>query len=201
MIHDCNGRMNPYEPVTYFARKKFWKLFGGEIRIYDGAQTELLFFVKQKAFKLKEDIRIFSDESASTEVLRIGARSIIDFSASYDVTDTATGQRVGSLRRKGMRSILRDSWELLDAQDKVIGTIAEDSMALALVRRFISALVPQSYHIMVGDSVVGVLKQTFNPFVPVFRIDFSMDTEGRLDRRLGIAAVVLLQVVEGKQQS
>ncbi len=134
-------------------------------------------------------------------MLRIGARSIIDFSASYDVTDTATGQRVGSLRRKGMRSILRDSWELLDAQDKVIGTIAEDSMALALVRRFISALVPQSYHIMVGDSVVGVLKQTFNPFVPVFRIDFSMDTEGRLDRRLGIAAVVLLQVIEGKQQS
>jgi len=108
---------------------------------------------------------------------------------------------VGTIRRKGFKSILRDSWELLDAQEQVIGSVTEDSMVMALFRRFVSALVPQSFHIQVGDSVVGALKQTFNPFVPTFRIDFSMDQAGRLDRRLGIATVVLLQIIEGKQQS
>ncbi|PKL32836.1 MAG: hypothetical protein CVV45_10620 [Spirochaetae bacterium HGW-Spirochaetae-10] len=193
--------MKPYQLTTYFARKKFWKLFGGEIRIFDGEQKELLFFVKQKAFKLKEDIRVFSDESASKELLHIGARSVIDFSASYDVTDATTNQRVGTIRRKGLKSLLRDSWELLDAQEQVIGSVTEDSMVMALFRRFVSALVPQSFHIQVGDAIVGALKQTFNPFVPTFRIDFSMDQAGKLDRRLGIATVVLLQIIEGKQQS
>ena len=193
--------MNPYQPTTYFARKKFWKLFGGEIRIYDGKQKELLFFVKQKAFKLKEDIRVFSDESASKELLHIGARSVIDFSASYDVTDATTNQRVGIIRRKGLKSLLRDSWVLLDAQEQVIGSVREDSMVMAIFRRFVSALVPQSFHIQVGDAIVGVMKQTFNPFVPNFLIDFSMDQAGKLDRRLGIAIVVLLQIIEGKQQS
>jgi hypothetical protein len=193
--------MNPYQHTTYFARKKFWKLFGGEIRIYDGDKKELLFFVKQKAFKLKEDIRVFSDESASKELLHIGARSVIDFSASYDVTDAATNQRVGTIRRRGFKSLLRDSWELLDAKEQVIGSVTEDSMVLALFRRFVSALVPQTFHIQVGDAIAGVLKQTFNPFVPTFRIDFSMDQAGKLDRRLGIAIVILLQIIEGRQEA
>ena len=39
--------------------------------------------------------------------------------------------------------------------------------------------------------------------VPLFRyemdLDFSMDPSSRLDRRIGIAAAVLLATVEGKQ--
>lgn len=32
------------------------------------------------------------------------------------------------------------------------------------------------------------------------RVDFSADSAKKLDRRLGLAAVVLLQVIEGRQQ-
>lgn len=191
--------MGAFDHQKYYAKKKFWKLFGGEIRIYDESRSTLLFFVKQKAFKLKEDITVYSDESQNQEMLKIQARSIIDFSAAYDITDKSSGQKVGALRRKGFSSILRDAWEILDPNDNVIGKISEDSMLMALLRRFLSNLIPQAFVIEAGESQVGALKQTFNPFVPQFVVDFSMDTGRRLDRRLGIGAVILLQVIEGRQ--
>jgi len=191
--------MEHYRHTTYFAKKKFLKLFGGEIKIFDQTKTQVLFFVKQKAFKLKEDITVFSDESMATPLLTIKARSIIDFSAAYDVTDATTGEKVGALRRRGFKSILQDSWEIMNAADAVVGAVVEDSMLMAMLRRFLSNLIPQSFNITIGDTPVGLLKQTFNPFVPQFAVDFSMDTANRLDRRLGIATVVLLQVIEGRQ--
>lgn len=39
-------------------------------------------FCQQKAFKLKEDIRIYTDDSRQNERLAIKARQIIDFSAA-----------------------------------------------------------------------------------------------------------------------
>ena len=151
-------------------------------------------------FKLREDIRVYSDESKSQEVLMIKARQIIDFSAAYDVVDSASGQKVGALRRKGLASMLRDEWEVLDVNDNVIGSLFEDSMGMALLRRFLSGLIPQNYDILVNGHRVADLKQNFNPFTYHLNLDFSMDTSGQLDRRLGIAAGILLAVVEGRQQ-
>lgn len=193
--------MHPsFEQTKYYARKKFWKIFGGEIRLFTADKSRLLLFVKQKAFKLKEDITVFTDEAQTTPVLKIAARAIIDFSAAYDITDMQTRQKVGAMRRKGFKSILRDSWEILDASDNVIGSISEDSMGLALLRRFLTNLVPQRFDIKLGENLVGQLSQTFNPFIPQFEIDFSLDTNNKLDRRLGIGAVILLQIIEGRQQ-
>lgn len=189
-----------FQQSKYYAKKKFWKLFGGEVRLFTEDRSQLLFFVKQKAFKLKEDITVFSDETAMTPLLKIAARAIIDFSATYDITDVTTGQIVGALRRKGFKSMLRDSWEILNPAGEVIATVSEDSLGMALLRRFLSNLIPQTFQIKMGEEVIGVLKQTFNPFVPQFNIDFSMDTQNKLDRRLGVGAVILLQIIEGRQQ-
>lgn len=192
--------MQQYTFNKYFAKKSFLKIFGGEIRIFDENKTNLLFFVKQKAFKLKEDITVYADETKSKELLKIKARSIIDFSAIYDVVDVSSNESIGSLRRKGFKSILKDSWEILDAKDQVIGSIDEDSMLKAMLRRFLTNLIPQTFFITVNKNQVGVLKQTFNPFVPQFNIDFSADTAKILDRRMGIAIVILLQIIEGRQE-
>jgi hypothetical protein len=159
-------------------------------------------FSEQKMFRLREDIRIFSDESKSQEVLSIKARQILDFSAAYDVMDTGTNQKVGALRRKGLQSLLRDEWEVLDANDNVIGKLFEDSMGLALLRRLVlGSWLPQNYDITVGAARVADLKQNFNLFRYELNLDFSMDAGHLLDRRLGIAAGILLATVEGKQSS
>jgi hypothetical protein len=108
---------------------------------------------------------------------------------------------VGALRRKGLKSILRDEWLILDVNDTEVGTIQEDSLALAIVRRFLTNLVPQTFQGAVGGAPVFTFRQHFNPFIQKISPDFSVDTHGHLDRRLGIAAAVLLCAIEGRQQS
>ena len=61
--------MNPFLLTKYYSKKSFLAVFGGELRIFDENQNAILFFVKQKVFKLKEDISIFSDESKTKELL------------------------------------------------------------------------------------------------------------------------------------
>jgi hypothetical protein len=159
-------------------------------------------FSEQKMFRLREDIRVYDGEDKAREVLSIKARQIMDFSAAYDVVDTEMNQNVGVLRRKGLRSILRDEWEVLDANDSIIGQMFEDSIGLAMLRRFLlGSWLPQNYDLTVGETRVADLKQNFNLFRYELNLDFSMDTTNRLDRRVGIAAGILLAAVEGKQDS
>jgi hypothetical protein len=73
-------------------------------------------------------------------------------------------------------------------------------MGMALLRRFLTNLVPQKFTITMDNKPIGALRQTFNPFVPQFEIDFSNDISRKLDRRLGIGTVILLQIIEGRQQ-
>jgi uncharacterized protein YxjI len=190
--------MNPAFQYNQYLLKRQVFALAGKFRFYEPG-GKLVLFSEQKMFKLREDIRVYSDESKAQEVLMIKARQIVDFSAAYDVVDSATGQKVGALRRKGLASILRDEWEILDVSDNVVGKLFEDSMGLALVRRFLSGLVPQNYDITFGTNRVADLKQNFNPFSYQLNIDFSMDINKILDRRVGIAAGILLAAVEGRQ--
>ena len=190
--------MNPAFSFSQYLLKRQVFALTGKFRFFD-PNGKLVLFSEQKMFKLREDIRVYSDESKTQEVLMIKARQIVDFSAAYDVVDSATGEKVGALRRKGLASLLRDEWEVLDVGDNVVGKLFEDSMGLALVRRFLSGLVPQNYDITFGTNRVADLKQNFNPFTYQLNIDFSMDINKLLDRRLGLAAGILLAVVEGRQ--
>lgn len=187
---------------TYLIKKQYWKLFGVAFRIYDPSER-LVFYSKQKALRLKEDIRLFTGEDMTREVLSIKARNILDFSATYDVVETATGQKLGALKRQGFRSLLQDEWQILDPHDRELGIIREDSTALAVIRRFIemaAIFIPQTFHGTIGGRPVCIFKQQFNPFIGKIDMDFSADSGGLLDRRLGIAAAVLLCAIEGKQR-
>ena len=191
-------RTNLFTSNKYLIRKKVLKLAGGAFHIYE-PDGRLAFYSKQKAFKLKEDIRVFTDESMATEALTITARKILDFSAAYDVVDSTTGEKVGALKRKGFKSMLRDEWVIMDASDNEIGSIQEDSMFLALLRRFLSNLIPQTYAGSIDGKEVCLFRQNFNPFVTKINVDFTADTGNLLDRRLGMAASILLCAIEGKQ--
>ncbi len=172
----------------------------GKIRFYN-PQGELLLFSEQKMFKLREDIRVYADEQKSREILAIRARQIVDFSAAYDVVDSTTGQKVGALRRKGLKSILRDEWEVLGPADEFLGMLFEDNMTQALLRRLLlGSLLPQNYDLTLDDQRAADYRQRFNLFRYEMDVDFTMDSARRLDRRLGIAAAILLAVIEGRQE-
>lgn len=193
--------MNPIFQYPNYLLKRQAIALTGKFRVYDPLGN-LVLFSEQKMFRLREDIRVYSDENKTQEVLAIKARQIVDFSAAYDVLDAAYNQKVGTLRRKGLSSLLRDEWQVLDVNDNVVGKLFEDSVALALLRRLLlGSLLPQNYDMTFGETRVADLQQNFNPFRYELNLDFSMDTNRLLDRRLGIAAGILLAAVEGKQSS
>jgi hypothetical protein len=186
----------------YLVRRKVFTILGAAFHVY-GPNDELLLYSRQKAFRLKEDLRLYTDESKTTEVLRIAARQVIDFGATYDVIDSATNAAVGSLRRKGLASMVRDQWLLLDAEGREFATLVEDSTGLALLRRFVelaATLFPQKHHIEMGGQTVASFQQRFNPFILKIDVDLSADPQRRLDRRLALAAAILLCAIEGRQK-
>jgi uncharacterized protein YxjI len=184
---------------SYLLKRQVFAL-AGKLRLFN-PRGELVLYVEQKLLRLKEDIRVYGDEAKGREVLLIKARTVIDFAAAYDVVDPADGTKVGVLRRRGLKSIVRDEWEVLDRDDRIIGSLFEDSVGRALLRRvLLGTLLPQDYDMVIGDMKVADLKQRFNPFAYQMDIDFRMDLGRLLDRRLGTAAAMLLAIIEGRQE-
>lgn len=83
-------------------------------------------YVRQKMFKLKEDVVVFNDESKSQELFNIKANKWIDFNASYAMTDMVNGKNYGRLARKGMRSLWKSRYDILDPNDQLKYQINED---------------------------------------------------------------------------
>ena len=81
-------------------------------------------YVRQKLFKLKENVVIFADESRTTELYSIKANQWIDFNASYSMVQT-NGSSVGTLARKGMRSFWKSTYDVLDNNKQVLFQITE----------------------------------------------------------------------------
>jgi hypothetical protein len=191
--------MDDFSDTQYMIRRKILTIFGAKFHVYN-TMGKLLLFSKQKAFKLKEDIRIFSDESMSNERMIIKARQIVDFSAAYDVVDTVENHKIGALRRKGWSSLIRDSWEFLGKNDQPIAALVEDSMFMALLRRFLSNLIPQTYHVIQNGKTLITYKQNFNPFVLKIRVIIDPDSRDIIDPRLVLAGGILLAAIEGRQK-
>ena len=201
--NQTDDHLQRFAHQQYMVRQKFFRLFGGAFYVYDG-EEQLALYSNQKRFRLKEDIRLYSDESLSTELLRISTESIFDIAGAYDVYDSVSGERAGTLKRGGLSStFVRDQWEVHDGNGEPVGRIQEDSTALGLIRRWVmddlAFLLPQKYHWEIDGQNVATYRQRMNPIIFKLDVDFSQDVEQKLDRRLGLAAAVLLTAIEGRQ--
>jgi hypothetical protein len=194
-------------------RRKFWKLVGAEITVTDPGSEQLLGLIKMKAWKLREDIRLYSDRGQTQELIRIGARSIIDFGATYDVFDSKSDQALFSLRRKGLKStFIRDHWDIYDAAGTAIGSVQETSSGLALARRWMEllpfgdiiglvfAFFPQTYNISVNNALVGTILHRKNPFIVKMSLDMTPAPE-TIDPHLGISVATLLSVIDASKNN
>lgn len=96
------------------------------------ANGQLLGYVKQKLFKFKEDINVFADEGQTQLLYNIKADRVIDFSAKYNFT-ASNGQLLGSIKRKGMRSILKANYEVYDEHDSQVYKIREENAWIKVI--------------------------------------------------------------------
>jgi len=93
------------------------------IRVVD-ATGQLVSYVKQRAFRLKEDVTIFADEAQAQPAYHIKANRIIDIGATYSIV-TADGRPLGALRQRGMRTLWKATYDILDEAGSAVGLIHE----------------------------------------------------------------------------
>lgn len=187
-----------FQEDHYLFRRKVFKLFGGAFHVYD-EQGRVVLYSKQKAFRLKEDFRVYADERQLDELLVIKTPQILDIGATYHVEDAARGEQVGALRRKALKSILYDSWVYLAPDGEELGRLEETSFLGAIGSRLIN-LIPQKYRAVTGDERrVARLNRHFNPFVLKYTMRIE-DADPPIDRRLLIASGILLAAIERRQQ-
>lgn len=83
-------------------------------------------YVKQKMFKFVEDVSVFNDDSKSQLNYKINANKWLDFSASYNFTNSA-GAELGKVARKGWASIWKARYEIYDEKQQQDLLIQEEN--------------------------------------------------------------------------
>lgn len=80
------------------------------------ASGRTILYTRQKMFKFREHVEIWTDKSQGTRLAEIKANQMIDWSARYHSTDAA-GAAIGSVGRRGWRSIWRAHYETFKPGD------------------------------------------------------------------------------------
>ena len=99
--------------------------FSNDFVITDANGTTLS-YVKQKMFKLKEDILCYDNESKTNIIYRIKANKWLDYSATYVFSDDKDVE-IGKVARKGRASIWKAKYDILSNNDAHEFTIKEEN--------------------------------------------------------------------------
>lgn len=189
--------------VDFHLRRKYFRFMGAEMRVLDHS-GQLAAFAEARRLKLREEMTVYADEAKTQPLVNIKARQVIDFGATYDITDATSGQPLGALRRHGLQSsFVRDTWTILDPQEAEIGTIQEDSAWMGVVRRFIdivSLFVPQRYDLTVDGQSVGQLQRSRNLFVLKYDMSFDAGYLERVGHKTALSYPVILALIEDTKQ-
>lgn len=90
------------------------------------ASGKVVAYVKQKMFKLKEDINVYNDETKTKVNYKIKADRWLDFSAAYAFYDENNNE-IGKIARKGWRSIWKASYDIIDDKSQIKFTVNEEN--------------------------------------------------------------------------
>ncbi len=88
-----------------------------QVTVTDAIGREVL-FTRQKLFKFREQVELWTNKSQTTRLAEIRANKVIDWSARYFFTDASGGQ-IGSVGRRGWRSIWKAHYEAFNPGDEI----------------------------------------------------------------------------------
>jgi uncharacterized protein YxjI len=160
-----------------------------------------LAYTKQKFWKIKEDIRIFTDESMAQELFRIKQAQIIDAWGKFDVIDSATDMLLGYFRRKALKSaFVSDEWELYDMNDQMIGRL-EEGTGRGLMRKYVPGgkLIPEKITMKLNGKPVVQIEQQFKIVGDIWNVKCH-SLPGQFDRRVLLAGVILMAMIERQRK-
>lgn len=184
----------------FTVRRKVITFFGFAFTVLN-PEGGVMAFCKQKAFRLREEVSVYTSATKSELVLKITTPNIIDFSATYQI-ELPSGDVIGSLRRRGWSSMLRDRWHFYGPDGQDVAEIVEDSGGLAFARRFVplvELLSPRRVNwVAVDGRVLATMVENRHLFVRAMRVEAKPGGPDDLDL---IASSVMLMLISAIQEN
>ncbi len=149
--------------------------FGGRLKLQD-LDLNRGYVAQVAPLSLRTTVQVHRDRSGSPDVLRIEARQALSFGGLYDVFDAPSREKIGVIRWR-----FAADWLLYDPLDREIGLLTASGWSLG----------QGAFQARIGPHEVGTLSWS-NVLRPTLELDYSMDADQRLDRRLGVALGILL---------
>jgi uncharacterized protein YxjI len=177
----------------YIIRRRFWSLFERVFRVFTG-DGQLIMYIQHPLFRLREEFMVYADEAKTRPLLLVKSRQIVAINFSYDVSDAQNGRLLGSVQKKGLRSIVRDKFIILDAMGAEIGYAEEQGAAL--LRRFFP-LLTSKHAIFVDGQQVAFIRQRFRFFTKEFTVDTQPTS---VDPRFVLAVALLALIAEARRE-
>ena len=179
-----------------------FKLFAlsPQISVVDAAGN-LQMYVKQKAFKLKEQVTVFADEQQTRPLYQLQADRVIDFRARYHFTDPQ-GNYIGSVKRQGARSLWRARYDI-EVNGQVMLTIQEENpwikvadavfSDLPIVGMFAGYVFNPAYSVTAPDGTVLMRLVKEPAFMQgKFRVEEIVDLPEHDEVRIVLALLMML---------
>jgi hypothetical protein len=180
---------------VYLVKRPWLSFFNRTFRVLD-ASGNLVAFVRHPLMRMREQFQIFADEAMHQPIATIQARQFIALNLIYDVTDPQTNAWIGTLRSRGLKSMVRDTWELLDAQEQPEGLLEE--VGLSWLRRIFPILLGH-WRVLLGQAEVAKIDQIFRFFVKEYRL--TVAAEGKnVDTRFLLACALLALMRENRRE-
>ena len=198
---------NPNEHDVFYLRQRIRPVVNQyEFSLEEGGPP--FAFVEQARFKFKEDIRFFTDETKSEELLRIKARQRFDPRARYDVT-AADGSKIGEIQKVFGKSLLRSTYEIHPSDGSGPVVTRERNVVVAVFRRLVGLVpwvgdfadwlpIPYHFDFLRGDAVIGSNERKKFKFRDTYTIDMSADPGRTIDRRLILAMAVGMDALQAR---
>src|SRR5208337_4346236 len=101
---------NPFSFDTYTIKRKYFTFLGRDFQVL-GPNGALCMYVRHKLMTFKDEWNIATDSTMTQALVRVKAREAIGINITTDIMDAATGAVAGTVRSKGLKSIVRDVWE------------------------------------------------------------------------------------------
>ncbi|MBL0216576.1 MAG: hypothetical protein IPQ07_22175 [Myxococcales bacterium] len=177
----------------YIIKRKFWSVFERVFRVFTG-DGQLIMYIQHPLLKLREEFMVYADEAktpaAAAREVQTGDRDQL----SYEVHDAVTDALLGSVQKRGLRSIVRDKFHIFDPAGVEIG-FAEEQGASILRRIF--PLLTSKHAIFQGTTQVAFIKQQFR----FFNKEFTVDTQpSSMDPRFVLAVALLALIAEARRE-
>lgn len=165
-------------------------------RIYapDGS---LAAFVEQPWFRWRTELTLYGDESQTEPILVIKNRRFAAVNMEHDLFDAQTGQRLGVVRTRGLRSIFRDTWDILDADERPAGIMTEDGPYLW---RRLFRIIPGRHRIELGGHTVADITQVFHLFKREFDLDI-LQVDDPIEPRFAIACALIAMMADLRREN